>query len=470
MVLNPVRIDAEIERKDAMRKMRLGIVLIVGVASLAHSRGKVTRGAAIVPSLGRAGGALRPLGYASPAPTKASLRIATTVAGGVSNGSADLKGLYDAHRWFALREAIQKNDAPALYRGAVEAAFNQREMAERDLRKAIAAAPKSDDAFQAHEILAEMFFREGQCKEAVGEIDAMGLLRPKDHSEDGGKIFCDAVNDADQKVVQDSTATAHLQMRDGDMLPVTVKGKQGYYGFDSGSSVSTMSESETRRLGLASAAAGTGAGTALRGVPIQAVVVPRLVIGNITLSDVAFAVFSDKQEPFTGLPEGERGILGLPVLLAMKSFRWAKQGSFEIHPAMARASGVRPNLCLEGVAPAVRIEYAGRELVFGLDTGADATTLYPKFAADFAELVRREGRRESRTGAGYDGTLTQTVTRLPEIALRVGGMDTILRPAEIVERPGPNAGVQFYGNLGMDVMGQAREVTVDFQRMTLTLR
>lgn len=408
-------------------------------------------------------------GGARPTPAKTSLRTGARVAAPPDTTSANLKSLYDAHEWFALREAIQKTEAPALYHGAVGVAFNRHEAAERDLRKVIDDAPKSDAAFQAHEMLAEMFFREGQCKEFIAEVRAMALLKPNDHSEDSGRVFCAAVKNVDQKIVQDSSASSLLQMRDKYMLRVTINERQGYYGFDSGSSVSTMSESEAQRLGLVSKAAGTGGGAALRGVPIQAVVVPRLTIGKLTLANVAFAVFSDKQEPFADLPEGERGILGLPVLLAMKSFRWTRQGSFEIHPALEGGNATRQNLCLDGVAPCVQIECTGRHLTFGLDTGADSTSLYPKFAADFPALVKSEGQKVLDTGAGYDGTVTQSVIQLPQIALVVSRLDAVVHPVRILPRPLPNAGKEFYGNLGMDILGEGWTVTVDFQHMTLTM-
>jgi hypothetical protein len=48
-------------------------------------------------------------------------------------GSPDLRALYDAHRWFALRDAIAHGQAPLLYRGVVEAVFN--DARERPTRK-----------------------------------------------------------------------------------------------------------------------------------------------------------------------------------------------------------------------------------------------------------------------------------------------------------------------------------------------
>lgn len=433
----------------------------VGIA-MVPTRSNAGRALATPPTSGPGGQVLRSSEFTGSSAVKDAPQ---TSAG---KRPVDLKALYEAHDWFALRDAIQKAEAPALYRGAVEAAFNESGAAAKDLRKAITDSPKSEVAFEAHEMLAGIFFREAQCKEFMTQARAMALLRPDDHSEDAGRIFCGAVRNIDQTVVQDSGASSLLQMRDKYMLPVTINEKEGYYGFDSGSSVSTMSESEARRLGLVSKAAGTGGGAALRGVAIRAVVVPRLTIDHLTLSDVAFAVFSDKQEPFADLPEGQRGILGLPVLLAMKSFAWTRTGGFEIHPVSESGDLAQRNLCLDGVVPCVQVDCSGRQLTFGLDTGADSTTLYPKFAADFPALVKREGQKELHTGAGYDGTLTQSVIQLPEIVLVVGQFDAVVRPVRVLPRPLPNAAKEFYGNLGMDVLGEGSKVVVDFEHMTLT--
>ena len=43
------------------------------------------------------------------------------------------KVLYDQHRWFELRDAIQEQPVSPLYKGAVAAAFNDRKNAEENL-------------------------------------------------------------------------------------------------------------------------------------------------------------------------------------------------------------------------------------------------------------------------------------------------------------------------------------------------
>lgn len=49
----------------------------------------------------------------------------------------DLQSLYDAHRWFALREAVAGGGADLFYKAATEAAFHQDDRARGDLTRYI---------------------------------------------------------------------------------------------------------------------------------------------------------------------------------------------------------------------------------------------------------------------------------------------------------------------------------------------
>jgi hypothetical protein len=60
------------------------------------------------------------------------------------------------------------------------------------------------------------------------------------------------------------------------------------------------------------------------------------------------------------------------------------------------------------------------------------------------------------------------VTVLAEAQLRIGDFDAALRPANVFSAPVGDG--RSHGNLGMDLLSQASEVTVDFRSMTLGLR
>jgi hypothetical protein len=59
---------------------------------------------------------------------------------------------------------------------------------------------------------------------------------------------------------------------------------------------------------------------------------------------------------------------------------------------------------------------------------------------------------------------------VPELTLRIGGLHTVLRPAHVLATQATAAGQRDHGNLGMDLLGQAGSVTIDFRSMSLALK
>lgn len=58
---------------------------------------------------------------------------------------------------------------------------------------------------------------------------------------------------------------------------------------------------------------------------------------------------------------------------------------------------------------------------------------------------------------------------LPSITLQVGARDVILKPAHVLVVQHNGGSAWYFGNLGMDLLNQAKAVTLDFQAMTLRL-
>jgi hypothetical protein len=110
---------------------------------------------------------------------------------------------------------------------------------------------------------------------------------------------------------------------------------------------------------------------------------------------------------------------------------------------------------------------AGHRLIFTLDTGAGRTVLYAGFRNQFAELVNAAGRKASGGAEGASGIVEHDVLVLPWLNLGVGGFETLLRPAAI--EPKEDLGWGHHGNFGLDLLNQARVVTIDFRAMRLTL-
>ena len=71
-----------------------------------------------------------------------------------------------------LRNAVEHTTASLFYRAAVEASANDLKAAQRDLHAVIDAAPHSAEAYEAHDLLGNMYFRNGMYRGLFREITA----------------------------------------------------------------------------------------------------------------------------------------------------------------------------------------------------------------------------------------------------------------------------------------------------------
>ena len=94
------------------------------------------------------------------------------------NDKPDLKSLYDTPQWFKLRDSVKKGNAAPFYRGAVACAFNELRRCEKKFRDVFKSAPRSDDAVEAHRVLASAYFIRGEYKKALAQVDAILALTP----------------------------------------------------------------------------------------------------------------------------------------------------------------------------------------------------------------------------------------------------------------------------------------------------
>ena len=235
--------------------------------------------------------------------------------------------------------------------------------------------------------------------------------------------------------------------------------------------LSALSESDAKRFGLRILNAPIKEGDVTGAhVDSRIAVADELSIGPIRLSHVAFLVFSDDQPPFNQLPAGSRGLVGLPVLLALQRFVWRADKKFEIEPKSSSENLSHANLCFYEHSPIVQIQFDNRNLALTLDTGATNTDLYPPFAALFAELIRTASKTESYKMEGVGGAKNMNAAILPSLQMSIGSFPVVLSPANVLLTPTTGASRFFQGNLGIDLLQQAHKTTFDFKAMMLTLQ
>jgi predicted aspartyl protease len=329
-----------------------------------------------------------------------------------------------------------------------------------------------DTLVEARELLLGMAFRSGRYQDAL--LQAQQILAIKPDAKDVTdilptlKVLAPFVR---QTVVSRGASMVGFELVDQNLvLPVAIDGRAANYILDNGFSLSGMSESEAKRLKLSVHTVSTEIDTASgAAVNVRIAVVHDLVLGRVHLRNVAFYVLPDDQPPFKDRAPGHRGILGLPVVLALEHFAWQPaSGTFRIFASASQGPAPGANLAFDGSNVFTELIFRGRAIDVNLDTGAQNTVLYPSFAKQFPDLQEHSTTEEHRV-IGVGGSASMKSFTLPSLEFQLGGVDVALKPATVLLEESNSTSAWFRGNLGMDLLNQARRVDVDFGSMTLSL-
>jgi len=394
-------------------------------------------------------------------------------SGVVAQAPSDMspQQLYERHRWFELRDAIAGTTAPPLYSGAVASAFNRTADAERLLNRAVREASTIEVANEAREALGNLYMRLGRSSDMLRVFDELLAVAP--WRSDVRNVL-QAFESFRRLPNQSARVGRERPFRcsvsaNGVRLPLMVNGKAVEWLFDSAFSHSALSESEARMLGVAMRGARATAEDFAGGTTsTRTAVAGRITVGDAELRNVPVLVFPDSQPPWNEQAPGKRGTIGLPVILALEAIRWTRDGTCQVGPGSKRTAKGDVNLAFDGVTPVTRVQLLGKSLEFVLDTGNQGgTRLWERFGRDFPDVASR-GRKGTRQVHQIGGSEEREILVIPELRLRVGEFDGVLQPANMFFKPVGND-LQ-HGNLGLDVLSQSTEVTIDFQAMSLTLR
>jgi len=385
---------------------------------------------------------------------------------------SDLSTQSDGHQMFPLRDALSRHPRSTdFYEGEVACAFNDTATCEEKFKNVLAHQPKSPEAKHIHDILANVAMREGQYARCLHEIDALLAADPSDSDAKSTRPFIEALSHFPDQAAQESGNSKTSVRMDNGKLPLLINGKKASYFFDTGANLSTLSESDALRFGMEIQEVKGGVSTDVHGnrVLFRIAVAESLVLGGIELRNVAFLVSSNEQQPFVDMEPGQRGLIGLPVLLALGSITWTQEGAFEADRSPSPVNLPAANMFFDGLNLITQARFERRALTFVLDTGASTSELWPKFAGVARDLIHKSGTRELNEVLGMGGGKKSAVTSIPRVMLELGGESVALQPAHILETQQRTESNWFYGNLGIDLLRQAQRVTINFKTMTLKL-
>jgi len=350
-----------------------------------------------------------------------------------------------------------------------------RPSAEPTLEDIIRAEPASRDAPGAHMLLSRIYLRTGRYQRAIANLDEWARRFPRDAALTTEKKDIEQFRGLPDQINGPVRTSKLTHEGAGDFsAPLSIGGKPANYLLDTGAWISVMSEKEARRLGLEIRAGGGELGdTSGKGVRIRTAIADEVIVGAMKFRQVSFAILPDV-EPWSSMPEGRGGIIGIPILLAMECIRWFSTGSWEVG-CESDAAAERSNMTFFENHMLAKLLVTGTTFttpVFTtLDTGAETTDLNSNFALQFKQLIERAGKKGSTEVSGAGGTTVIESVTLPELAVDIGETRTTLRPAHVtLQKTAALGGRCCVGNLGLDLLRQTGDLTIDFRKMILRLR
>jgi len=347
--------------------------------------------------------------------------------------------------------------------------FNQDpQRTEKMLYSVIASAPRSQQAYEAYEWLTHLYFYRGQYRNLISVMERRWAEFPNKKDRGQEKAAVDGFRALPNQILEPSEPSILKHESGSIFIPLSINGGTASYFFDTGAWISSISESEAKRLGLAiresSGALGNSSGTH---VGFRTAVAKELAVGKIRFKDVSFAVFPDNQEPWSTLPPGRRGLLGIPILVGFGVLRWSRADTVEIGDKPGNFDIRRSNLAFDNDHLVLKATVEGKEIRATLDTGAETTDLYKPFADAFASLLKEKGKKSSTEVRGVGHAQTFESVTMPELAIGIGGANVLLSPAHVLlQSIGANCCV---GNFGMDLLQQTSAFKIDFGAMTLQI-
>ncbi|HEV2764914.1 MAG TPA: retropepsin-like aspartic protease [Pyrinomonadaceae bacterium] len=397
---------------------------------------------------------------------------------------AELRALYSSKQFFELRDEVERRRADdsaemLFYRGVVANKFNRPDESIGLVRKFLKEAPRdTEDSLlkDAHEILLDDYVKTYRYREAsevsrvlLGRFRRQLDARQLEDVENAFKLWA-AVADVPRQSVRlngGSRLRTHRDKAGLVNLPVEVGGRRVSFVFDTGANISTVTASFARQLGFRLIEADIRVGT-ITGHKVRARlgVAPEIKVGRASVRHAVFLVFEDKDLFFPPINYQINGIVGFPVMEALRQITLTRDGDFVIPPRPA-ASAAR-NMALDELTPLIAGEYKGRRLTFSFDTGAAASTFYPPFFKAFEQEVRANSaqRRERIGGAG--GFKEVTAYRVKSLVLTFAGRRAEFASARVMSDSIRDDDKYFYGNLGQDLIKQFPSMTLNFDAMSIT--
>ena len=242
-------------------------------------------------------------------------------------------------------------------------------------------------------------------------------------------------------------------------LQVTLDTLSADFIFDTGANFSTVTETTAKKLNMRLMDTTTievGSITSLK-VKSRIGVCPEFYLGNIRVQNAVFLVFPDEA---LAIPQANfqiNGIIGFPVIEAMKEIQLTKRGEF-IVPGQ-RSSYAEQNLAIDFLNPVIYLD--GENYTF--DSGGNSTTLYESYFDKHKKDIEPAYKETDLTIGGAGGNLTKK-GYFVTFRTKVNNQSVVLDSVQLFKEKIRDKSF-FSGNIGQDLIKKFDRVTINFESM-----
>lgn len=304
-----------------------------------------------------------------------------------------------------------------------------------------------------------------QADTTIGEILARyRTLLDKDDQEDfeNTRIIWRALSGQPKQTVEIDHDVEIKMKRDKaglQNLTVTADTSRSDFIFDTGANLSTTTETTAQkfRMHIMEGSVQVHAITGIT-VPAKIALCPELNIHGIRVKNAAFLVFPDSALAIPQIDFQINGIIGFPVIEAMKEMQITKDGTLIIPEK--RTKYAQRNMALDFLTP---ILHLGEEY-YTFDTGADGTILYRKYFIKHRQHIEATHKETDLRFGGAGGHIVKKGYQVP-FTVTVEGREITIDSVQVLKEGLNDDKNDYYGNIGQDLIKRFRKMTLNFEDM-----
>ncbi|MEY8760543.1 aspartyl protease family protein [Chryseobacterium tongliaoense] len=379
------------------------------------------------------------------------------------------KNFFKAGELFSQNKKNLSEEYQYFFGAVLDNAFNKPESSNQKILKLATLKTALPDSlmFKIYRIkednCVKLYDYSGAKNAVENTLKKYGKTLPEDEKKDlqnNLKIWSALENEPKQKViinadtrlkmVKDAANLKNLQIKSGD--------DEMNFIFDTGANISTVSRSVAQRLKMKIIPADIDV-QAVTGATVKAdlALCKKMSLGNIVIENAVFLVFEDAALSFPQIKYQINGILGFPVIEALKEVQITRDDYFFV-PRHETKISLPSNLAINGLSPLIYID--GKHFTF--DTGATQTILYSTFYTENKAELEKQYQPVSIMMGGAGGTAEHEGFKIDH-TFHILGKSISLKGISVLKKSIHDQTV--YGNIGQDVIRQFGKMTLNFDRM-----